>query len=275
MNDRIRDSIQFWNFQKPDVLAQARERKRRGEPCQLCPGTGLIRLTKAGVDQGIFSCACYIAQREIDQEPDYRKYSLLGEPERGLTFGSLKPWGEKAQWKTAEHAITAMKSLVASPHNHKWVTICGHPGCGKSTLVAAAYNQISHMALYIQTAKLASLMFDGLKKPGEVDEDNDRWLEINDLRNLLIEVPVLMLDDLGIESNTPFINSTLTDIIAQRYQLRTARPTIITTNLSSKLLIERYQRLASRILDVDLSYRLLIDLPDYRMRTTKEKHGES
>ncbi|MCP4713101.1 MAG: ATP-binding protein, partial [Planctomycetes bacterium] len=71
--------------------------------------------------------------------------------------------------------------------------------------------------------------------------------------------PLLILDDLGIESPTPWANEKLYQLLNHRYNARL--PTIITTNLTLETL---ELRLRSRLSDPDVSQVLGITAPDYR-----------
>lgn len=64
---------------------------------------------------------------------------------------------------------------------------------------------------------------------------------------LLLECDLLILDDLGAEFSTPFVNAAIYNIINTR--IMASLPTIISTNLTLRELEERYtQRLVSRII---------------------------
>lgn len=65
----------------------------------------------------------------------------------------------------------------------------------------------------------------------------------------LIDVPFLMLDDFGMEKSTEFANSTLEDILNERYN--NSRITIITSNYSPESLSKKIgsNRIVSRILE--------------------------
>jgi DNA replication protein DnaC len=67
-----------------------------------------------------------------------------------------------------------------------------------------------------------------------------------DMINLVMDVDLLILDDLGTEYETAFYNSTVYNIINTR--LNSGKPTIISTNLDFAGIRRRYEeRVVSRI----------------------------
>jgi DNA replication protein DnaC len=77
-------------------------------------------------------------------------------------------------------------------------------------------------------------------------------------------IEVLVLDDWGTEKGSDWVSETMFTVLNARYNERLA--TVITTNLSPVELAKRDARLASRMLDTNLSRVLLLDAGDYRRR---------
>ena len=75
------------------------------------------------------------------------------------------------------------------------------------------------------------------------------------------EIPLLILDDLGAHNSTPWAQEKLFQILNHRYNNRLA--TVITTN---QPLDDLDPRIASRLVDTDLSRALDIPVPDFRKR---------
>ena len=93
--------------------------------------------------------------------------------------------------------------------------------------------------------------------------------EINydQLKQLVKTVDLLVLDDLGVENNTPFAYEKLFQIINHRSDYRL--PTVITTNLENSALDPR---LASRLSDIDRCEELRINAPDFRPLSFQQRH---
>jgi DNA replication protein DnaC len=75
-------------------------------------------------------------------------------------------------------------------------------------------------------------------------------------------VPMLILDDLGAESSTPWAEEKLYQIMVYRHE--TLLPTIITTFFDMKGLEEAKPRIASRLMDSLVVEWVSIYAPDYR-----------
>jgi len=90
--------------------------------------------------------------------------------------------------------------------------------------------------------------------------------DTEEFRQALVEIPVLMLDDLGTENLTEWARSELEYIINTRWAEKEARPIIVSTNLLPNQLRLRHPRIASRIMDTDLSRVNIITVGDYRQR---------
>jgi DNA replication protein DnaC len=161
-------------------------------------------------------------------------------------------------------AVASLKSLVASPFKHQWIHIMGVPGCGKTHLVLATYHSIPNFAVYVLAGALADQIHDGLKR----ESTDPEWMGLSDLKRALIDVPVLIVDDLGQEHNSEFVGNTIQDIVVRRYQLLEKRPTVITTNLNRAMLLERYPRLMDRLTDKQLVLFRPISLDSYRPQKT-------
>ena len=80
-----------------------------------------------------------------------------------------------------------------------------------------------------------------------IEYDNQRYLQAVNRKGIpFLDCDLLILDDLGTEFPSAYVNAALYNIINTR--MMAGRPTIISTNLSLKELEQRYsQRFASRV----------------------------
>ena len=119
--------------------------------------------------------------------------------------------------------------------------LTGNPGLGKTHLSAAIAREVSDegWSVVYDTASRVFERFEAQKfgrEDGEADTDVDRVLNCD----------LLILDDLGTEMVTAFVQSALYRIVNTR--LMEKRPTIISTNLRPEQLAQRYSpQTASRI----------------------------
>ena len=87
----------------------------------------------------------------------------------------------------------------------------------------------------------------------------DSKVSYDELFESIRTAPLLILDDLGAHSSTPWAEEKLYQLVNYRYNHRL--PTVITTNLT---LDELDERLASRLADLKVSTLCPISAPSYR-----------
>src|SRR5690606_31963004 len=78
--------------------------------------------------------------------------------------------------------------LIQRPWDAGWLTLMGGPGCGKTHLLRAAHGQLSHLAAYLYADAFA----DDLRQAISTNQ-------VAELKDAAVNVPVLILDDLGTE----------------------------------------------------------------------------
>ena len=148
----------------------------------------------------------------------------------------------------------------------KWLYLHGRTGGGKTHLasfqIRANYQGGEAMITATDLVSRYRSCFD--RTGGDSQSDLDRIYK---------QAPVLVLDDLGTESMTPFTYETIFALIDNR--ITCGWPTIITSNYSIKALVERIGR--TKGLDINAAERLgsrlagqcvvvEVKAPDYRRR---------
>lgn len=229
-----------------------------GDPdCPICHGYGFyVKDVPVGhPDFGkAFACKCTLSYR---QELRKRQMNALGSMEllERMTFASFHPEGvglTPERRKTIRAAYEAAQRFAENPHG--WLLLSGGFGVGKTHIAAAIGNEVIRSggeALFI----LAPDLLDHLRasfapnSPESYDELFDR------LKN----TPLLILDDLGAESSTPWAQEKLFQLLNHRYLRRL--PTVITSNRPLSAL---EARIRSRLMDVDLVEHHRILAADYR-----------
>jgi len=137
-----------------------------------------------------------------------------------------------------------------------WLVIRGGYGCGKTHIAAAIANyRISQgqPALFVVVPDLLDHLRSTWSPANPVSFD-ERFEEVR-------TAPLLILDDLGTQSSTPWAQEKLFQIFNYRYNAQL--PTVITTNHE---LEEIDLRLRSRLVDPDLAEIVTILAPDFRGR---------
>lgn len=229
------------------------------DTCQHCGGMGLGVVTIEGEDYQIF-CECRLREWEWDSKRHWAQLSSIPVGVQLPRLGDMKTWhppGQKERWMSFAPAISHAVNLISSPVDSPWLTIMGGVGTGKTMLLMSIYRHISPYCVYLGAGDLTSKIFESFGGEGQTEE----------LTAELVRVPVLLLDDFGVDTANKTIQNKIMQIVDMRYRYRRFRPTVVATNLSRDLLSKNNARVASRILDEDLAKVVSITLPDYRRRS--------
>ena len=176
------------------------------------------------------------------QDDLLRRYSNLG-PLSRYTFGRMENRGrdDYADPASFRRAGDAAAAYAADPAG--WLVLLGPSGCGKTYLAAAVANQVlesGRPALFIPVPEL----LDHLRAAF----DPGTGVQYDDLFEQVADAPLLILDDLGAQSGTPWANEKLDQILTRRYHAR--MPTVVTCGVPDEALPDR---VLTRLVDPALS----------------------
>ena len=183
-----------------------------------------------------------------------QQFSSLG-PLTQKTFENFQPKGNTHNQRQRDSLQRAYEQARSFAENLQgWVLLHGGYGCGKTHLAAAIANHCLLQGTDVFFINAPDLL-DHLRAtfgPGSpVAYDN----LFEQTRN----VPLLIIDDLGAENPTQWAQEKLYQIINHRYNA--ALPTVITCNVQ----LEHIEpRVRSRLVDMDLVRKFVIDAPDFR-----------
>lgn len=154
---------------------------------------------------------------------------------------------------------------VFARHPQGWLVLAGDYGCGKTHLASAIANQQSNgpveNAMFIVVPDLLDHLRATFGPNSQISYDR----RFDEIKN----APLLILDDLGTESATPWAREKLFQLLNHRYNA--LLPTVITT---SDTLDEIEPRLRTRMLDVSRCRFCVIQAPGYRgSRSQREATG--
>jgi len=174
---------------------------------------------------------------------------------KGMTFENFEPRGQAVDSKSLDSLKNAFKlSKLYAEDPHLWLVLLGTTGCGKTHLAAAVANQVIGRGAPVYFVVVPDLL-DHLRAAYSPDSK----VSYDQLFENVKAAPLLILDDLGAHSSTPWAEEKLYQLINHRYNHRL--PTVITTNLA---LDELDERLASRLADVRVSMLCPITAPTFR-----------
>jgi DNA replication protein DnaC len=207
------------------------------------------------------ACDCAVSESEDARLDRLQKYSSLG-PLTRLTFDNLIEHGRSANPRDRQlfrQLVADARAFAEDPEG--WLVLHGSSGAGKTHVAAAIANRCierGQPALFVVVPDL----LDHLRAAYKPDSDMGYDALLEQVRT----APVLILDDLGTQSATPWAQEKLFQILNHRYNAQL--PTIVTTNLAIERLDERQRmRLTdpaiSRVYYVEAAARSVAsNLPD-------------
>jgi DNA replication protein DnaC len=156
------------------------------------------------------------------------------------------------QRQNLRQAFNLAVEFARSPEG--WLIFQGVNGCGKTHLAAAIANYRLAQGKPVFFVVVADLL-DHLRSTFSPDSK----MSYDEFFEKLKETPLLILDDFGEQSATPWAQEKLYQLINYRYNARL--PMVVTTCLS---LDEIETRISSRMVDPRISLVFNITAPDYR-----------
>ena len=218
-----------------------------GNPeCPVCQGVGWISPDVPFGDPDFgkgLPCKCLRAKWEAKLPERFALYSNIG-PLARLTFDNLIPQGRTADEdnrRLFQVAYDEAKKYADNPNG--WLVLIGASGSGKTHLAAAITNHC------IQSLKRTFFMV----VPDLLDHLRATFgpnsaVTYDELFDQVRNVPILILDDLGVQRSSPWASEKLFQILNHRFNAQL--PTVITTNVDIDRLDEN---LKTRLTDPQLS----------------------
>jgi len=251
-----------------DIAAPSPEKAGLGKPdCPHCGGLGYVvaNVPPAHPSFGRAEhCTCRQSDRDLTRLNSLLQLSQLGALQQ-CTFDSFTSEGyglTPAKQRNLKMAFERVRKYAEHPEG--WLVLKGGYGCGKTHLAAAVANrqlEEGHAALFVSTPDLLDHLRSayGPSSPTSYDQRFDQ------VRN----APLLILDDLGSQSNTDWAQEKLYQIFNHRYNARL--PTIITTNEELESIEIRIQ---SRMVDPSLVQIITILAPDFRRSGVDQEQSD-
>jgi DNA replication protein DnaC len=249
--------------------------------CEICGGLGVVTLDVpvGHPDFGkAFPCVCQADKLKVRRATQLRTisnldaytdktfstfeidYSLLEEHERGLcqTFPNMTDRYNLTEDQRRYVKIAAETALNYADNPQGWLLLQGGYGTGKTHLALAIANrrlEQSEPVLFITVPDLLDHLRSAFGPSSEVGYD-ERFEQLR-------TAPLLILDDLGAESQTPWALEKLYQLISHRHAAKL--PTVVTTNRDPETLDPRIR---SRLTDQALTQNVRLNVPDRRSSLT-------
>ncbi len=171
------------------------------------------------------------------------------------------------QQENIDGALDVALNFARSPEG--WLVFMGETGCGKTHLAAAIVNyryQAGEPALFVVVPEFLDHLRSTFSPESRVSYD--------ELFESVKTAPLLVLDDFGEQSTTPWAREKLYQVLNYRYNGRL--PTVITMRSSFDTMVEKFDEpVISRLADGKLSVPFNITAPDYRTDVTHHRPQNS
>lgn len=129
--------------------------------------------------------------------------------------------------ESRQYLMSAVADFVASyrknPHATQGLYIAGPFGVGKTYILGALANELAQLGIQVKMVHYPSFVSDA--KKGIADN------KVQDLLNSVKNPDILMIDDIGAESNSAWTRDELLSVILE-YRMKEQLPTFFTSNFS-------------------------------------------
>ena len=211
-----------------DPAGRGSPRESGAEPCPECGGRGWKIKPDGGAGTAV-RCDCakrtrnlaYLAQSGIPER--YRDCRLNNFKTRSSRPGNTKDQ-LVAALRQSEHYVDQFLDLDSGKFTDTGLIYIGPPGTGKTHLAAA----VLHELIRRYGVRGRFIDFTTLLRQIQATFDPDTKGSAHSVLKPIFEAEILVLDELGAQKPTEWVQQTLYDIINTRYTGR--RPTIFTTN---------------------------------------------
>lgn len=216
--------------------------------CGFChtPKQKRLQIPAIGVDRTV-SCLCRCAQARYEAEEAERKrreeadrigrlrsVGITSQTLRGATFASDDGKNPEVMAKVRRYAA----KWPRMEEQNIGLLLSGDVGTGKSFAAACVANALIDAGVPVYMDNLAAILNSVAGRMGE---------EKNAFIRDLMEYPLLILDDFGMERQTEYALEMVFHLVDSRY--RAGKPLIVTTNLSLTQLKEPATLAQKRIYD--------------------------
>jgi DNA replication protein DnaC len=239
--------------------------QNRSQPCPLCSGKGVVYYDVPVGDPKygkLNRCQNNPVEFDSGRQERLRHIGNL-DVHKGKSFENFitNPPGSEYTSSIIESLNYALRSAVGFAESPKgWLVLEGTYGCGKTHLAVAIGNtrveQFGDEVLFMTAPDLLDFLRTTFGANSEITYDES----FNRIRNM----PILILDDLGVENPSGWAKEKLFQLLNYRYSAEL--PTVITTNVE---LEELDPRLSSRMMESQIVSHLKILAPDYRPSIAK------
>lgn len=214
--------------------------------CPVCGEANKIRTTRDDGFSYVFGRACECTRRKEEEKAKMDRFYLAKDrQDRCFDSAEMKGWTFENQEGIPEKALHAAQNYVAEFErmldSGSGLLLYGPVGTGKTYTAACICNEVIQNG---RTARMTTL-------PMIIAEMQDQFSSRNEILQRLNRVDLLVLDDLGAERTSSYMQETMFTVIDQRLIGR--RPLIVTTNMTLDMLTKPQDMFQRRMFDRILS----------------------
>ena len=237
-------------------------------PCPLCDGKGVYTLDLPLTDPrfGRFQrCPNHPIEDDREMHERLRRFGNL-DGYRDRTFDNFRV--DQLGGSYAPSSVTSLFNAKSAAESYAqapvgWIVFEGPYGCGKTHLAVAIANarleQYGEQVLFTTAPDLLDILRATFGP--ESDATFDAYFE------RMRKVPLLLLDDLGVENPSGWAKEKLFQLLNDRHVNRL--PTVVTTNAPFD---DLDPRISSRMMQGDIVKHIRINAPDYRREARAQSH---
>lgn len=228
--------------------------------CSVCWGKGALRTAEGS----------YVLCPECQRRHVRARISRLN----GVSSWSQSAVGQTfetyAPYDAGTKAALAAVQRWAKGEGQRWIYLHGVPGCGKTHLAAAAANYLTGEGevptLFITMPEMLRWLREAFDQgPNDAGERMDYSSRLQVVQS----APVLILDDLGAEKGSEWVDEVTWLVLDARY--RAQAPTFIASNVAPGNM--RDARITSRLGDRALVSILQVAAGDFRRKSASERRA--
>ncbi len=219
-----------------DSDAAAEPHEAESYSCGVCRDAGFVHPAGPGGRPDysrVEPCHCALTKHKQGRRDVMHRYSNLG-PLADRTFDTFAVASADAKNPSPSKLARALQAARAFAENPEgWLVFTGPTGSGKTHLAAAIANHRlagGHAAMFVSTPDLLDHLRATFHPSSAVSYD--------ELFERVKNTPLLVLDDLGLQSSTPWSTEKLDQIINHRFNAHL--PTVYTASIQLEDLEDRW-----------------------------------